>query len=81
MYYEVETKGQPLDAASMKEEYDVDMSSDKQQFELEANTDKGKNNYIMLLTEDAKEKMLKNGFAKSIVLAMTKERPDFPIRC
>ncbi|MEP6728110.1 MAG: signal peptidase I [Bacteroidota bacterium] len=76
MYYEVETKGQVLDPTTMKEEYDVDMDSEKQ--ELGANTDKGKNNYIMLLTWDAKEKMLKNGLAKSISLFMRKERTDFP---
>ena len=76
MYYDVETKGQVLDPTTMKEEYDVDMDSEKQ--ELAANTEKGKNNYIMLLTTDAKAKMLKNGLAKSISLYMRKERTDFP---
>lgn len=76
MYYEVETKGQPLDATAMKEEYDVDMDPEKS--ELIPRSDKGKNSYIMLLTWDAKEKMQKNGFATSINLYMKKDRTDFP---
>jgi signal peptidase I len=80
MYYDVETKGQALDAASMKEEYDVDIEgAPDKQTEFEASAAGVNNHYIMLLTEDAKEKMLKSGFAKSINLNMTKERPDFPI--
>lgn len=77
MYYEVETSGQTLDPAVMKEEYDVDMESNEKQ-ELMANTGKGANNYIMQLTTDAKDKMLKSGLAKSIKLYMRKERTDFP---
>ncbi|MFT3934726.1 MAG: S26 family signal peptidase [Chitinophagaceae bacterium] len=77
MYYEVETNGQQLDPAVMKEEYDIDMeNTDKQ--ELVPNTEKGKNNYLMLLTTDAKEKIVKSGLAKSIHLYMRKERTDFP---
>ena len=76
MYYEVETNGQALDPTSMKEEYDVDMDAEKN--ELIPRSDKGKNAYIMLLTADAKEKMVKNHFAKSINLYMKKERTDFP---
>jgi signal peptidase I len=76
MYYEVETKGQALDPTTMKEEYDVDMEGEKN--ELIPRSDKGKNNYIMLLTSDAKDKMVKNGFAKSINLFMKKDKTDFP---
>ena len=79
MYYEVETNGQVLDPGAMKAEYDVDMDTEKQQPELYTNTEKGKNNYIMLLTAEAKDKMIKSGFAKKITLNMTGERPDFPI--
>src|ERR1700712_2617609 len=60
----------------MKEEYDVDMDPEKSEFT--ANTSKGKNSYYMLLTSDAKDKMLKNGFAKSIVLYEDKSRTSFP---
>jgi signal peptidase I len=61
----------------MKEEYDVNMDADKGT-ELIPRTDKGANNFIMLLTWDAKEKMIKNGFAKSIALHMEKDRTHFP---
>ncbi|MEP6748886.1 MAG: signal peptidase I [Bacteroidota bacterium] len=74
--YDVETKGQNLDASTMKEEYDVDMDTEKN--EISANPGAGKNSYSMLLTWDAKEKMVKNGFAKSIVPHIEKERTHFP---
>jgi signal peptidase I len=76
MYYDVETKGQVLDPAAMKEEYDVDTDPEKN--ELIPRSDKGRNSYIMLLTWDAKEKMVKNKFANSILLHMEKERTHFP---
>ncbi len=76
MYYNVETKGQVLDPAAMKENYDVDMDADKN--ELIPRADLGKDNFIMLLTSDARQKMEKDGFAKSISLYMKKDRTDFP---
>jgi signal peptidase I len=59
--YEVETNGQPLDDAALMEEYDVNMDNPE-----EFATTAKPNMYDMVLTEWAKEKMIKNGFAKSI---------------
>ncbi len=71
MFYDVETNGQVLDPAAMKEEYDVDYEKG----ELE---EKGKNMYKLLLTSDAKEKMVKSGLTKSIKLHMESGRTSFP---
>jgi signal peptidase I len=76
MYYDVESKGQVLDPTTMKEEYDVDMDGEKS--ELIPRTDRGKNQYTIQLTWDAKEKMIKNGFANSIKLHMEPGRTSFP---
>ena len=59
--YIVETKGQPLDETVMKEEYNLDVNSTD-----EVRMTGTPNQYIMLLTWAAHEKMLKNGLAKSI---------------
>jgi signal peptidase I len=59
--YDVTTGGQPLDETIMKEEYNVDITS-AEEFQQEASP----NHFQMLLTQAAKEKMLKNGLAKSI---------------
>jgi len=68
-YYYVQTGGQPLDDAAMKEEYDVDMSNaDEFQQTNTANT------FRMLLTASAKEKMLKNGLAKNISLETEEDK-------
>ena len=68
-YYYVETAGQPLDEAAMKEEYDVDMSNaDEFQQTNTANT------FRMLLTASAKEKMQKSGLAKNISLETYEDR-------
>src|SRR5580658_5427294 len=60
-YYAVTTKGQPLDEGAMKEEYDVDINGD------EVRPVGPPNQYDMLLTSRAKEKMLSSGLAQSIV--------------
>ncbi len=60
--YIVTTSGQPLDPDIMKEEYNLD--ADKGDY----NFGNSPNQYKMLLTAVAKEKMLKSGLAKSIVL-------------
>ena len=60
-YYYVETGGQPLDETAMKEEYDIDMNNNE-----EFQTTNTANTFRMLLTTDAKEKMLKKGLAKNI---------------
>jgi len=74
MNYDIETNGQVLDQTAMKEEYDVDYDKG----EMETLTDKGKNYYKILLTNDAKEKMLKSGLVKSIQLHMDPIHPSFP---
>jgi signal peptidase I len=60
--YIVTTATQSFDQDQMKEEYNVDF--DKMEY---SSTGKP-NEYRMLLTAKAKDKMLKNGFAKSIVV-------------
>ncbi|HXB35364.1 MAG TPA: signal peptidase I [Puia sp.] len=60
-YYAVTTKGQPLDEGAMKEDYDVDITGD------EVRPIGPPNQYDMLLTWRAKEAMLRNGLAQSIV--------------
>lgn len=76
MQYEVETNGQPLDATVLKEEYNVDMDPEKQEFA--ANSEKGKNSYFMLLTNEARDKMIASGLAKSVTLYQISDRTDFP---
>lgn len=85
MWYDVETKGQTLDPTNMKEEYDVDMNKGyegkgekESEPEYMVDNEKGLNHFILLLTNDAKSKMEKNGFAKSINLRMSTERTEFP---
>lgn len=59
--YTVVTNGQQLDEEIMKDEYDLDI------FKTEEVAPTGNpNEYTMLLTNSAKEKLLKNGIAKSI---------------
>ena len=60
--YIVTTNGQPLDETVLKDEYNVDINNSQ-----EIRQAGGPNQFSMLLTATAKEKMLKNGLAKSIV--------------
>ena len=60
-YYDVKTHGQPLDETVMQDEYDLDISNGD---ELSSRTNP--NEYRMLLTARARDKMLKNGLAMSI---------------
>jgi signal peptidase I len=75
-FYYVETGGQALDEAAMKEEYNVDINNAEEiQSTGKANT------FRMLLTHEAKEKMLKSGLTKSIVPEMDSvygANPVFP---
>jgi len=71
--YTVETKGQPLDETVMKEEYNLDMSNG----EDVRNTGTA-NQYDMLLTWEAHEKMLKNGLAKSIEPVIDSSHDVYP---
>ena len=60
-YYYVQTGGQQLDETVMKEEYNLDINNSD-----EIQPASGSNKYRMLLTAAAREKMLKNGLAKSM---------------
>ncbi|MES1215646.1 MAG: S26 family signal peptidase [Bacteroidota bacterium] len=60
--YIVNTSGQQLDADLMKQEYDLDADKSDYNFGTKPNE------FRMLLTTAAKEKMLKTGLAKSIEL-------------
>lgn len=72
--YYVTTAGQPLDETVMREEYNVDIS-DATELRQEGNSP---NQFIMLLTQRAKEKMLKNGVAKSILPIIDSTHDVFP---
>ena len=61
-HYTVVTNGAPLDPDVMMEEYNLDM--EKQEYEPTGKP----NEFKMLLTAQAKDKMLKNGLAKSITI-------------
>ncbi|MDP4151472.1 MAG: S26 family signal peptidase [Bacteroidota bacterium] len=71
--YLVETKGQPLDETVMKEEYDLDVNNNQ-----EFQNGNSPNQFIMLLTWKAHEKMLKNGLARSITPILDSAREVFP---
>jgi signal peptidase I len=60
-FYTVTTKGQPLDEGIMKDEYDIDINSDEDR-PLGA-----PNQFDMLLTWQAKQKMANSGLAQSIL--------------
>jgi len=60
--YMVTTNGQPLDETIMKDEYNIDVNN-SQEFRQTGVP----NQYSILLTPIAKEKMLKTGLAKTIV--------------
>jgi len=60
--YIVTTSGQPLDEAIMKDEYNVDINNGQELRQTGV-----PNQYSILLTHGAKEKMLKSGLAKTIV--------------
>src|SRR5580692_746913 len=70
--YTVTTKGQPLDEGAMKDEYDVDINGD------EVRPIGPPNQYNMLLTWKAKEKMERSGLAQSIVPNLDSERNVYP---
>jgi signal peptidase I len=71
-YYTVTTKGQPLDEGAMKEEYDVDINGD------EVRPVGPPNQYDMLLTWQAKQKMEHSGLAQSIAPDIDSERNVWP---
>jgi signal peptidase I len=71
--YIVVTRGQPLDETVMKEEYDIDLGN-ADEFQQTGVP----NRYRILLTATAKEKMLKNGLAKEIILEIDSTRNVYP---
>src|SRR3984957_13770633 len=71
--YTVDTKGQPLDEGVMKEEYDVDINNTD-----EVRTTGTPNQYDMLLTWAAHQKMLSSGLAKSIVPDIDSDLSVYP---
>lgn len=77
-YYTVTTKGQPLDESNMKEDYNVDMTSDNPDNQADVIPNGPPNQYTMLLTEKAREKMQRSGLAQSIIPVIDGERDVFP---
>jgi len=74
--YTVVTKGQPLDESVIKEQYNVDVSDG-----MEVQTTTTPNQYDMLLTWAAHQKMLSSGLAKSItpdIIDIDPQNPVFP---
>ncbi|HEX2608466.1 MAG TPA: signal peptidase I [Flavisolibacter sp.] len=59
--YTVITNGQTLDPETMKEQYNIDYDKGELQQGSQPNV------YYILMTEDAKEKMMKSGIARQIV--------------
>jgi signal peptidase I len=72
MDYDVVTKGQPLDEDRLKEDYDFS------KMEEELIPQGQPNHYIMVLTERAKGKMLRNHLIDSITLRKEKRIDLFP---
>lgn len=60
-YFYVVTNGQPLDEASMKAQYDIDITNAEEVHQLG-----NQGEFDMLLTWKAREKMLKDGFVRKI---------------
>ncbi|HVV06042.1 MAG TPA: S26 family signal peptidase [Puia sp.] len=72
-YYDVETKGPLPDENEMRDEYNLDMSNGD-----DVRTTGTPNQYIMLLTWAAHEKMMKTGLAKSIVPEIDSNHDVYP---
>lgn len=71
--YTVTTRSQSLDETMMKEEYDLDVNNTD-----EVQPDGPANQYTMLLTWKAHEKMIRNGFAKSITPIIDNVKEVYP---
>ena len=72
-WYVVKTKGQPIDEAPMKEQYDIDISKDEEFRQTER-----PNVYRILLEQQAYQKMLRNHFADSIGLVIDSAYNVYP---
>jgi signal peptidase I len=80
-YYIVTTKGQPLDEEAMKEDYDVDMNEGEEFMTVGAGgaaAAGATNQYRMLLTWKAYDKMLHSGLAASIVREIDSSNYVYP---
>ena len=71
--YMVETKGQPLDETVLKDEYDIDINNSE-----EIHPAGGPNQFVMLLTRVARDKMQKSGLTKSILPIIDSDRTVYP---
>ena len=71
--YTVKTKGQPFDETVMQDEYNLDISDPS-----EVSQTNEQNEYSMVLTAAAKDKLLKNGIATSIVPAIDSTQAVWP---
>jgi signal peptidase I len=72
-WYHVQTAGQPLDETVLKEDYELDMTK-RDEFRPLGEP----NQYSMLLTTKAREKMLKAGWVKSIEPEIDSSSELFP---
>ncbi len=76
--YTVVTKGQPLDESIMKDDYELDINGDNPDNRPDIVQTGPPNQYNMLLTWRAKEKMQQSGLALSITPNIDSERDVFP---
>ncbi|HMH24427.1 MAG TPA: signal peptidase I [Puia sp.] len=72
-WYRVQTAGQPLDETVLKEEYELDMSKPEEFQPLQET-----NQYRMLLTSKAREKMVKAGWVRNISPEIDSTEELFP---
>jgi len=72
-YYYITTAGQPLDETVMKEEYDVDVNNSE-----ELQPTGAPNQYKLLLTRNAKDKMMKSGLVKNIFPEIDSAQDVYP---
>lgn len=72
-YYTVDTKGQSMDEDSMKRTYNIDINNND-----EVRSTGSPNQYDMLLTWEAHNRMVANGFAKNIAPDIDSQQSVFP---
>jgi signal peptidase I len=72
-YYYITTSGQPLDETVMKEEYDID-TNNPDEFQQTGVP----NQYKLLLTRNAKDKMMKSGLIKNIFPEIDSAQDVYP---
>ena len=72
-YYTIITGGQPLDETVMKEEYDIDLSNGDEFQQTGV-----PNRYRLLMTELARNRMIKNGLASKIIPELDNSQNVYP---